>query len=215
MNKIYFSKVFKGYKPEEVESFILKLNSDFQQKQRNFAAESKRLSSEIAQLKQSLEEKTAENNKLIAQNRELKNENQRLSTMENRQKEQPDNTISLSKEEEPSAGPEEAKPEDQNEYKKACAQIGERILIADKRAEEIVKEAKAEADRILAKAEESADEEIKRIIDKANGRIHAIYKTIAEFEKNQLCISAGLEQARKHITDTINEVEALKSSAKN
>lgn len=212
MNKVYFTKVFKGYSPEEVEAFIIKLNSDIQQKQQDFAAETKRLNSDLNELRNRFEDTISANDRLEKENEQLNSEKQELI----------DKIKCLSEEKKAPLSDKETsedKPSGEDskfsyEYKKLCEQMGERLLVADMRADEIVQEAQRKANKILAKAADTADEEIQKLIDRANTRMRNIYKAIEEYEKKQVSISSGLEQARKYITDAIGEVEALISADK-
>lgn len=214
LNKIYFTKVFKGYNPEEVEAFIIKLNNDLQQKQMEFTDATKRLNSELNEIKKHFEETiskheklTDENHDLIIEKQNLQNEIKKLSAEIN---ERPVEKIIIEKIEQ--------KPEviysDENKihYKQLCEQMGEKLFFADMRADEIIKKAQHEANLILAKAESDAGLEILRLVAEANKRSESIFKVISEYEKKQVFISAGLDQARKHITDAIGEVEALISA---
>lgn len=255
MNKIYFTKVFKGYSPEEVEAFIMKLNTDFQQKQQEFSAEAKRLNNEIEEIKQRFEVTLSANERLVGENKELTEANERLlqekQSLEEqvkqlteekqnllnelRSSEQAEPSVvfepeaenaeeeAVAQEEEPEvAMPEAAKPEPvkteslkSEEYRKLCEQMGEKLLIADKRAQEIINEAREEAARIVESAIDEANIEVRRLISEAKNRAETVNVVISEYEKKQVFISAGLEQARKHITEAIGEVEALIASKKN
>jgi len=200
-NKIYFTKVFKGYSPDEVESFIIKLNSEFQQKQQDFEAQTKRFNNEIAELKQRFEETIASNEKLSAENKQLKQDYAKII------------------EEKRSAAPTVSTPEKKNDagddgrdYKRLCEQMGEKLLVAEMRADEIIKQAQRKADDVLDHSSEKAAQEIQRVIEEAKKRAEGIYKSIESYEKKQVFISAGLDQARKHISDAISEVESLISA---
>lgn len=215
MNKIYFNKVFKGYSPEEVEAFIIKLNNDLQQKQQEFTDNIKRLNSENAEMKNHYEETLSLNDKLIEENRNLTIEKQTLQNEINK--------LSAEKNEAPVriveapvalSLPMNDDDESKLRYRQLCEQMGEKLLVADTRAEEIINRAQSDAEQILAKARASADDEIIRLIAEANKRAGSIYKIIAEYEKKQLYISAGLDQIRKHVADSIGEVEALISAEK-
>lgn len=253
MNKIYFSKVFKGYSPEEVEAFIIKLNTDFQQKQQEFAAESKRLNNEIAEIKQRFEETLATNERLVSENKELVSANEKLleenQELENQVKQlteekqellnqlkayeerpaepdAPSAPVALSEAEnsaeevadfqeekqQAATNPESLKSD---EYRRLCEQMGEKLLIADKRAQEIINEARLEANKIVENAIEDANVEVRKLIVEAKHRAETVYAVINEYEKKQVFISAGLEQARKHISDAVSEVEALIALRKN
>lgn len=245
MNKIYFSKVFKGYSPEEVEAFIVKLNTDFQQKQQEFAAESKRLSNENEELKRRFEETLSANERLVSENRELTAANEKLlqeksaleeqiSILTKEKQELLDKIQALQKHKELAAAPvpesvekselntkndaarEEMKPDfyKSEEYRRLCEQMGEKLLIADKRAQEIISEAREEANKILENAVSEANIEVKKLIAEAKRRAETVNIIINEYEKKQVFISAGLEQARKHISEAISEVEALIASKK-
>lgn len=210
MNKVYFTKVFKGYSPEEVEAFIIKLNSDMQQKQQEFAAETKKLSGEIAELKKRFEDTIAENENLAKANRALTEEKQSLLTELKELSEAKTPAAPIQTEARPVAR-ETGSGED---YKKLCEQMGERILVADMRAEEIIKEAKYQAEALLAKARADADGEIQRLVTEAKRRVDSAYRAVEELEKKQIFIAAGLEQARKHISDILAEAESLASAVK-
>jgi cell division septum initiation protein DivIVA len=244
MNKIYFSKVFKGYSPEEVEAFIIKLNTDFQQKQQECAAEAKRLNNEIEEIKQRFEETLSTNERLVGENKELTAANEKLlqenQELENQvrqltqEKQNLLNDINSSVEEKPfepgvlfeadteieddlteditelpaekpqnTLKTESLKSED---YRRLCEQMGEKLLIADKRAQEIINEAKQEAERIVENAIGEANIEVRKLIAEAKNRAEIIYSIFSEYEKKQVFISAGLEQARKHISEAISEV---------
>lgn len=206
MNKIYFTKVFKGYSPEEVEDFIIKLNNDLQQKQMEFSDVTKRLNSELTELQKHFEETISKNEKLVEENRNLNIEKQSLQNeIEKNNTEKPE----FSK-----VQPMEESNENKLHYKQLCEQLGEKMLIADMRADEIIKNAQQEASTIIAKAEVDAGEEISCLVAAANKRTEVIYKIIEEYEKKQVFINAGLDQARKHITDAIGEVETLISTNK-
>lgn len=213
MNKIYFNKVFKGYSPEEVEAFIIKLNNDLQQKQQEFTDVTKRLNSENAEMKKHYDETLSANERLLEENRNLgiekhnlQNEIMKLSA---EKAEAPVRIIEV-----PVAPivPVQTTSEDEESkqrYKHFCEQMGEKLLIADARAEEIIKKAQSEAYEIMTKAKSNADQDIKVLVADAFKRAGNIYKMIEEYEKKQQSIGEGLEQIRKHISDSIGEVQAL------
>ncbi|PKM63074.1 MAG: hypothetical protein CVU97_01970 [Firmicutes bacterium HGW-Firmicutes-21] len=198
MNKIYFTKVFKGYSPDEVEAFIIKLNTELQQKQQDFATETRKLSGEIIEIKQRFEETIAINERLTEEVQRLNAERQNFI------EQQKPSVEKITAPVEPII-----RTEENGDYKKLCERMGERLLVADVRAEEIVKTAQREAKDILAKATDEAGEEINRLVEEASKRAESVYKAIDEYEKKQVFINAGLEQARKHIYEAIAEVEAL------
>jgi len=209
LNKIYFTKVFKGYSPEEVEAFIIKLNNDLQQKQQEFSDVTKRLNSEIVEMKKHFDEALLENEKLKEENRNLSIEKQNLQNdikiIPEVKKEIP---VKIAEYSVVQSEGEESKLR----YKQLCEQMGERLLVADIRADEIIKKAQNEAEEIITHAQTDAGEVIKSLVAGANKRAESIYKIIDEYEKKQIYISAGLDQVRKHITDSIGEVEALIST---
>ncbi|HAN20754.1 MAG TPA: hypothetical protein DCP51_03635 [Clostridiales bacterium] len=206
MNKIYFSKVFKGYSPEEVEAFIIKLNNDLHQKQQEFSDTTKRLNSELSELKKHFDEVISQKEVLTEENRTLCIEKQNLQNEIKR--------LSAEKTERPVVQAVIETDINKMNYKQLCEQLGEKMLIADLRADEIIKNAKQEANVILFKAESNAGDEINRLVAEANKRIELVYNAIDEFGKKHIFINAGLDQVQKYISDAIREVEALISTNK-
>lgn len=216
MNKIYFTKVFKGYSPEEVEAFIIKLNNDFQQKQQEFAAETKRLNNENEELKRRFEETQSENERLTQEKnaleeliKQLTQEKQelldRIQALQGKMERAAASEPEAVEAPEPAARQCEPPAEDHTEdykseeYRRLCEQMGEKLLIADKRAQEIINEAREEANRIIETAVSEANAEVKKLIAEAKQKAETVYRMISEYEKKQTVISAGLEQAHKQI----------------
>ena len=215
MNKIYFNKVFKGYSPEEVEAFIIKLNSDIQQKQVEYSDTVKRLNSEKDEITRKYEESLSQLEKLTFEISNLETDKHNLQKEIDRLSAQPDKPEEKTPAPEVSsadAGETDGDKESQLKYKQLCEQMGEKLLIADVRSQEIIQKAKAEAQEILAKAKTEADNEIMRLVAEADKRAGSIYRMISEYEKKQVFISAGLDQVRKQIAESICAVEALLSA---
>ncbi len=109
--------------------------------------------------------------------------------------------------------------EKQKEYDALCAEIGERMVIADKRAEEIIKNAEKEASLILTKARQEsenqarmmrfrAEAEASKIIEETQKQCASISAAAEEFRARQNEMSRSMFETEKRFGDALNKLKA-------
>ncbi len=166
----YFKKSFKGYNPEQVDSFIISLSDTYEQNikehddlLRASESENARLREEIAELQKSIEASALNYESELAKKQE--------------------------------------------EYDRLYAEIGEKMVIADNRASEIIKNAEKEAAFILAEARNNSDAEMKAVRQQAEAEAA---KIIDNTRLQCAEISAKAEEFRlkqDEMARTISETE--------
>lgn len=194
-NSVYFNKVFKGYSPDEVESFIKKLNSDYIKKQQENYSKIKLLNTESEQLRRELEEALFENkdikNLLVEKERVILELTESLDRAKAELTSRPKQIIANGQEQ------------------SVNRQTQQQILTAEAKAEEIISEAKRKAEEIVAKEREKATRDIKKLTAETKRRSQVVLNNIETFEKKQSAINAGLEHAKKHLGESIKDLDAL------
>ncbi|MBR6754347.1 MAG: DivIVA domain-containing protein [Clostridia bacterium] len=105
--------------------------------------------------------------------------------------------------------------EKQKEYDELCAEIGEKMVVADSRAAEIIKNAEKEAALITSLARQNSENEAKAIRLNAEAEAERIIQ-----ETRQKCdsIAAAAEEFRirqKEMTRSLSETESRFASALN
>ncbi|GEM_PF-1324665 len=100
-------------------------------------------------------------------------------------------------------------------YESLCAQIGERLQLADERAAEIIAKANAEAERIVAEARLQGENESKQIIADTRERCAQIEKSAESYAERQRAITEGLEKAKAAIEAGLGEIENNVSTGEN
>ncbi len=109
--------------------------------------------------------------------------------------------------------------EKQKEYDALCAEIGERMVVADKRAEEIIKNAEKEASLILTKARQEsenqarmmrfqAEAEASKIIEETQKQCASISAAAEEFRARQNEMSKSMFETEKRFGDALNKLKA-------
>ncbi len=109
--------------------------------------------------------------------------------------------------------------ESDGKYASLCAQMGEKMHVADERAAAIVDAAKQKANDIISEAEKRADDitskaksgaeaEAKRIISDTRERCAAIERAAEAFERRQREISGGLERAIADIEAGLSDIQS-------
>ena len=95
----------------------------------------------------------------------------------------------------------------QKEYDVLCAEIGEKMVLADKRASDIIKSAEKEAELILTNARRSSETEAKAIRMRAEGEAT---KLIEDTKRKCESVSAAAEEFRarqNEMNQSIRETE--------
>ena len=96
----------------------------------------------------------------------------------------------------------------QKEYDVLCAEIGEKMVLADKRASDIIKSAEKEAELILTNARRSSETEAKAIRMRAEGEAT---KLIEDTKRKCESVSAAAEEFRarqNEMNQSIRETES-------
>ena len=167
--RAYFSKVFKGYDPDEVNAFLVKLNDEFAQKEQAWE-----------QAKKELEDR------LAAAEREIADLRARQA----------------------GASAPAALEEKRREYEALCADVGARMMQADKRAEEIIKNAGREASLVTLRATEEARADAKRLLDETRAGCAAIDAAVTAFRAQQDEIEQTLRRAEALVVDAVAALES-------
>ena len=176
----YFKKSFRGYNPEEVDSFIISLSDTYEQNikehddlLRASESENARLREEIAELQKSIETSALNYESELAKKQE--------------------------------------------EYDRLYAEIGEKMVIADNRASEIIKNAEKEAAFILAEARNNSEAEMKavrqqaeaeasQIIDNTRLQCAEISAKAEEFRLRQDEMNKTISETEKRFGDALNKL---------
>lgn len=98
--------------------------------------------------------------------------------------------------------------EKQKEYDILCAEIGEKMVLADKRAADIIKNAEKEAELILTDARRSSENEAKAIRMRAEGEAQ---KLIDDTKRKCESVSAAADEFRarqNEMNQSIRETES-------
>ncbi len=180
MAETYFKKSFKGYNPEQVDSFIISLSDTYENnlKEHDAAlraaeAENARLREEIAELQKNIEDNAATHEAELVKNQE--------------------------------------------EYDRLYAEIGEKMVVADTRAAEIIKNAEKEAALIVAEAKinseneaktirEQAEAEANRLIDNTRLQCAEISAKAEEFRLRQDEMNRSISETEKRFGDALNKL---------
>ncbi len=180
MAETYFKKSFKGYNPEQVDSFIISLSDTYEQNikehddlLRAAEAENARLREEIAELQKTIEDNAVTHKEEISQKQE--------------------------------------------DYDRLYAEIGEKMVVADNRAAEIIKNAEKEAAFILAQARnnseaeakavrQQAEEEAARIIESTRLQCAEISAKAEEFRMRQDEMNKSISETEKRFGDALNKL---------
>ncbi len=165
----YFNKRLKGYDTDEVDTFIINLVAESEQKIKELSDASRELRMRIKELEDQID----------------------ASATEHRSEEQHF----------------EARiAEADAKYESLCAQMGEKMHIADERAAAIISAAQQKADDIISQAQNGAadiaaaakaeaEAEARRIVFETRERCGAIERAAQEFERRQKEIAGGFQQA--------------------
>ncbi len=105
----------------------------------------------------------------------------------------------------------------QAEYDALCAEIGERMVVADKRASEIIKNAEKEADLIMETARQNsenqakmiriqAEEEASKIIEETQKKCDDISKAAEEFRQRQNEMNKSIYETEKRFGDALSRL---------
>lgn len=112
---------------------------------------------------------------------------------------------------------EEALAEKQKEYDKLCAEIGEKMVLADKRAAEIIKNAEKEAGLTTQLAKQNgeneakvirarAEEEAARLIEDTRKRCESLSAAAEEFRRRQSEMNRSISETEKRFGDALNKL---------
>ena len=180
MAETYFKKSFRGYNPEQVDSFIISLSDTYENNikehddlLRAAEAENARLREEIAELQKTIEDNAVSHKEEIAQKQE--------------------------------------------DYDRLFAEIGEKMVVADNRAVEIIKNAEKEAAFILAEARNNSEAEAKavrqqaeaeaaRLIENTRLQCAEISAKAEEFRQKQDEMNKTISETEKRFGDALNKL---------
>lgn len=112
---------------------------------------------------------------------------------------------------------EESLADKQKEYDMLCAEIGEKMVVADKRAAEIIKNAEKEANLILSMAQQNieneakavrarAEEEAAQLIEDTRRRCESLSAAAEEFRQRQNEMSRSMSETEKRFGDALNKL---------
>lgn len=159
----------------------------------------------------SLSDKYTENEKDFAEQlRALEAENESLS----------EKIVLLQKEaQESETAYKTALDEKQRDYDALCAEIGERMVLADKRAEEIIADAEKKASDILWQARRDsesearslryqAEQEAEKIIGETRKKCESISLAAEEFRARQNEMTQSMFETEKRFGDALNKLRA-------
>lgn len=131
----------------------------------------------IKQQSEATEAKLAEKDAKI---KELENEIKRLSKKAESSSEEKDTQSEADLE------------EIKKKYERLCTDMGEKLLLAEVKASEIIDEANEKAEKILADARINANKEVEEILEDANLSAAGIKKAVAEYSAKEREIMALL-----------------------
>ncbi|MBR4278920.1 MAG: DivIVA domain-containing protein [Clostridia bacterium] len=103
------------------------------------------------------------------------------------------------------------------EYEALCAEIGEKMIVADKRAAEIIKNAEKEASLILTQARQSSDnearairaraeEEAAKLIADTQAKCDSISKAAEEFRERQNEMSRSIAETENRFASALSKL---------
>jgi cell division septum initiation protein DivIVA len=133
----------------------------------------------IKQLNEATEAQLAEKDAKI---KELENE---IKILSKKSDSQPENTVSDT---DAQTDLEEIK----KKYERLCADMGEKLLLAEVKASEIIDEANSKAEKIVADARINANKEVEEILEDAKLSSAGIKKAVAEYSAKEREIMALL-----------------------
>ncbi len=107
----------------------------------------------------------------------------------------------------------------QKEYDALCAEVGEKMVVADKRAADIIKIAEKEAALIIAKAKTDAENEAKatrakaeedaeRLIADTEAKCKKLSEAAEEFRKKQEEMNKSMFDTEKSFGDAISKIRS-------
>jgi len=176
----YFKTKFKGYDPEEVDSFIVSLSDtydrnvkDYEARLRDAEAENNRLKEELAEMRTYIEENAKAHEAELAKKQE--------------------------------------------EYEALYAEIGEKMVVADNRAAEIIRNAEKEAEFITQQAKEDvekdakviraqAEEDAKTLIEATRRKCDDISAAAEEFRMKQEEMNRSVMETERRFGDALSKL---------
>ena len=106
--------------------------------------------------------------------------------------------------------PAEDSSESKKKYERLCADMGEKLLLAEVKASEIIDDANNKAEKIMIDARVSANEKVEEILKDANLKADGIRKAVAEYSEKEKEIMALLntteETFRKALEGISNHI---------
>ena len=128
--------------------------------------------------------------------KELENEIKRLSKQPTEEPE--------AKEEKNDAELEEVK----KKYERLCSDMGEKLLLAEVKASEIIDEANLKAEKIIEEARINANKQVEEILEDANLSSAGIKKAIAEYSAKEREIMALLHTTEETFNLALERISA-------
>lgn len=103
------------------------------------------------------------------------------------------------------------------EYEALCAEVGEKMIVADKRAAEIIKNAEKEARLILTQARQSSDNEARairaraeedaaRLISETQAKCESISKAAEEFRERQNEMQRSIAETETRFASVLSKL---------
>jgi cell division septum initiation protein DivIVA len=169
MAEAMFAKAGKGYNREQVDAFLLELNRNFAEKEKELDARIRQLSAALTETEARLREAEAKNEALEA-----------------------DYSARLA--------------EKERECADLQASIGQRMLQADARAEQILAEAQKKADAITSSVREKAEAECERMLAETRKGCAVIGQAAAEFASRMNAVTAEMNKTEKLMDMALEDV---------
>ncbi len=100
-----------------------------------------------------------------------------------------------------------------SKYEELCTKVGEKLLFAEQQAERILAEANEKKQNIEAEAALKAEQNVSAITAKAREDIAAVLRAAEILKQKSMLINTGLEQTKRVLEDTIEQVEKAAKNA--
>ncbi|MBE6648736.1 MAG: hypothetical protein E7614_04355 [Ruminococcaceae bacterium] len=108
----------------------------------------------------------------------------------------------------PSETPSEDVGEAKKKYERLCADMGEKLLLAEVKASEIIDDANKKAEKIMIDARVSANEKVEEILKDANLKADGIRKAVADYSEKGQEIMALLNTTEETFRKALEGISA-------
>lgn len=93
-------------------------------------------------------------------------------------------------------------------YERLCSDMGEKLLLAEVKASEVIEEANKKAEAIIAEARIAANEQVKKILEDSEKNAEGIKKAIAEYSAKEKEILALLNTTEETFKKALEKISA-------